>query len=149
MRDAIEISAASTVDEELLEAVGRLLPQLSRSAAAPNAEQLAEIVSSPCTTLLVARDRDAGGRIVGSLTLAVFRIPSGVRAWIEDVVVDTGARGKGVGEALSRRALAVAAERGARSVELTSRPSREAANRLYRRIGFEPRETNVYRYSGG
>jgi ribosomal protein S18 acetylase RimI-like enzyme len=99
--------------------------------------------------LLVARDRSAGGRIVGSLTLAVFRIPTGVRAWIEDVVVDTVARGKGAGEALSRTALAIAAERGARSVELTSRPSREAANRLYRRVGFEPRETNVYRYSGG
>jgi ribosomal protein S18 acetylase RimI-like enzyme len=148
MTDAIEIAVARVVDDELCEAIGRLLPQLSRSAPVPSVEQLEEIVSSPCTTLLVARDRSEAGRIVGSLTLAVFRIPSGVRAWIEDVVVDTGARGKGVGEALSRSALAIAAEQGARSVELTSRPSREAANRLYRRIGFEPRETNVYRYSG-
>jgi ribosomal protein S18 acetylase RimI-like enzyme len=147
MEEAIEISAAPAVDDELLEALGRLLPQLSRSASLPSRAELTEIVSSPCTTLLIARDRAAGGRIVGSLTLAVFRIPTGVRAWIEDVVVDTGARGRGVGEALSRKALALAAERGARSVELTSRPSREAANRLYRRIGFEPRETNVYRYS--
>jgi ribosomal protein S18 acetylase RimI-like enzyme len=129
----------------LVEGMRRLLPQLSRSAPPPSAEQLGEIVASPCTQLLVARD---AGQIVGSLTLAVFRIPTGVRAWIEDVVVDTGARGKGVGEALSREALRLAAERGARTVELTSRASREAANRLYQRIGFEPRETNVYRYSG-
>jgi ribosomal protein S18 acetylase RimI-like enzyme len=149
MTDVIEITAVRAVDDELLEAIGRLVPQLSRSASMPSAAELAEIISSPCTTLLVARDRSAGGRIVGSLTLAVFRIPTGVRAWIEDVVVDTVARGKGAGEALSRTALAIAAERGARSVELTSRPSREAANRLYRRVGFEPRETNVYRYSGG
>jgi ribosomal protein S18 acetylase RimI-like enzyme len=148
MNHAIEVTLARTVDAELVEAIGRLLPQLSRSAPPPTPEQLAEIVASPCTVLLVARDGGETGRIVGSLTLAVFRIPTGVRAWIEDVVVDTAARGKGVGEALSRKALAIAAERGARSVELTSRPSREAANRLYRRIGFEPRETNVYRYSG-
>jgi ribosomal protein S18 acetylase RimI-like enzyme len=83
------------------------------------------------------------------LTLAVFPIPTGVRAWIEDVVVDQSARGRGVGEALSRRALELAAQAGARTVELTSRPSREAANRLYRRLGFEARETNVYRYQHG
>jgi ribosomal protein S18 acetylase RimI-like enzyme len=136
---------ARAVDDELVEGMGRLLPQLSRSAPPPSAEQLGEIVASPCTQLLVAR---VAGQIVGSLTLAVFRIPTGVRAWIEDVVVDTGARGRGVGEALSREALRLAAERGARTVELTSRASREAANRLYQRIGFEPRETNVYRYSG-
>jgi len=61
--------------------------------------------------------------------------------------VDAAARGKGAGEALSREALLVAALRGARTVELTSKPSREAANRLYRRLGFELRETNVYRFS--
>jgi ribosomal protein S18 acetylase RimI-like enzyme len=81
------------------------------------------------------------------LTLAVFRIPTGVRAWIEDVAVDTEARGKGIGEALTREAVRLAAARGARTIELTSRPSREAANRLYRRLGFELRETNVYRYT--
>jgi len=93
--------------------------------------------------LLVAR---LDGRIVGSLTLALFRIPTGMRAWIEDVVVDEAARGHGVGDALNRAALEIAAERGARTVDLTSRPSREAANRLYRRLGFQPRETNVYRF---
>lgn len=139
---------ADEVTPELHEAFERLIPQLSRSSPAPDAAQLGEIVGSPATELLVARDGDAGGRIVGSLTLVLFRIPTGLRAWIEDVVVDGEARGKGVGEALNRFAIDVAAERGARSVDLTSRPSREAANRLYRRLGFEPRETNVYRYSG-
>jgi len=86
------------------------------------------------------------GRVVGLLTLVVFRIPTAVRAWIEDVVVDESARGKGVGEALNRAALDEARRRGAKTVDLTSRPSRAAANRLYQRIGFVARETNVYRY---
>jgi len=147
MNDAIEIEAAAAVDGEVMEAVARLVAQLSPSATVPAADQVQEIAASPCTTLLLARDRTQDGRIVGILTLAVFRIPTGVRAWIEDVVVDSAARGKGVGEALSREALRIAASRGARTVELTSRPSREAANRLYRRLGFQIRETNVYRYS--
>ena len=86
-------------------------------------------------------------KIVGMLTLAVFRIPSGVRAWIEDVVVDTEARGRGIGAALVRRAIEIAQESGARTVDLTSRPSREAANKLYQKLGFEQRSTNVYRYT--
>jgi ribosomal protein S18 acetylase RimI-like enzyme len=118
---------------------------LSKSAAAPSDEQLAEIVDSPVSTLFVARDE--GGEIVGTLTLVVFRIPSGVRAWIEDVIVAEEARGQGCGELLNRAALDAAQAAGARTVELTSRPSREAANRLYRRIGFVERETNVYRYT--
>ncbi|MEP7345639.1 MAG: GNAT family N-acetyltransferase [Gemmatimonadaceae bacterium] len=146
MDDAIEIEAAVMEDPEVLDALARLLPQLSPAAAVPTAEQLREIVASPRTTLLLARDRAQDRRIVGSLTLAVFRIPTGTRAWIEDVVVDSEARGKGVGEALSREALRLAQSHGARTVELTSRPSRAAANRLYRRLGFELRETNVYRY---
>ena len=87
------------------------------------------------------------GLIVGSLTLVIFHIPTGIRAWIEDVVVDADARGKGVGEALNVFALAEAKRQGATTVDLTSRPSREAANRLYQRIGFEARSTNVYRYT--
>jgi ribosomal protein S18 acetylase RimI-like enzyme len=133
------------VTDELVAAVGRLVGQLSSSAPAPTREELEAILTSPATTLLVARD----GAAVGMLTLAVFPIPTGVRAWIEDVVVDTSARGRGVGEALSRRALELAAEAGAKTVELTSRPSREAANRLYRRLGFRARDTNVYRYQLG
>lgn len=102
------------------------------------------IVGSDASVLFIAR---VEGRIVGSLTLVTFRIPTGVRAWIEDVVVDASARGHGVGEALNRAALAEAKQRGAISVELTSRPSREAANRLYLRLGFVQRETNIYRYT--
>ena len=88
---------------------------------------------------------DDDGTLLGSLTLALFRIPTGLRAWIEDVVVDDAARGRGVGEELNRVALRRAAEAGATTVDLTSRPSREAANRLYQRLGFERRDTNVYR----
>jgi ribosomal protein S18 acetylase RimI-like enzyme len=137
------IEIVDAVTPELVEAMGRLLPQLSSSAPPPTAAELGEIVASPATVLLVAR---VDGRIAGSLTLALFRIPTGMRAWIEDVVVDTAARGHGVGEALNRTALAVAAEQGARTVDLTSRPSREAANRLYLRLGFVARQTNVYRF---
>jgi ribosomal protein S18 acetylase RimI-like enzyme len=147
MNDTLEIEAVSAATEEIIESLRRLIPQLSSSASLPTTEQIREIADSPCTELLIARDRNRDGRIVGSLTLAVFRIPTGVRAWIEDVVVDSGARGRGVGEALNREALRIAASRGARTVELTSRPSRESANRLYQRLGFAVRETNLYRYS--
>jgi ribosomal protein S18 acetylase RimI-like enzyme len=138
-----EIEEAHEVTAELVEALARLVPQLSSSADPPGQAELTEIVTSPTTSLLVAR---IDGRIVGSLTLCVFRIPTGVRAWIEDVVIDADARGAGVGAALNEHAIELAHKRGARSVDLTSRPSREAANRLYQRLGFERRETNVYRH---
>jgi ribosomal protein S18 acetylase RimI-like enzyme len=147
MKGNVQIAIAASVDDELMEAMQRLIPQLSSSALVPGTEELREMVGSPVTTLLLARDTSQHGRIVGTLTLAVFRIPTGVRAWIEDVVVDSSARGKGMGEALSREAIRLARAKGARTVELTSRPSREAANRLYRRMGFQVRDTNVYRYS--
>ena len=86
------------------------------------------------------------GQIMGSLTLAFYRIPTGLKAWIEDVVVDDAARGSGLGAALNEAALREAERRGAKDVSLTSRPAKAAANRLYKRIGFEPRETNIYRY---
>ncbi len=142
---AVTVEEAREVTVELVAAFQRLVPQLSRSAPPPDADQLAEMIAHPGTTLFVARGDD--GTIVGSLTLVMFRIPTGVRAWIEDVVVDEAARGRGIGEVLSRAALDKAAEAGARTVDLTSRPSREAANRLYARLGFLPRDTNVYRYS--
>lgn len=141
------MSVATEVTDELVEAFARLVPQLSSSSPPPTAGVLREIVDGDATHLIVARG-DEDGRILGSLTLVLFRIPTGLRAWIEDVVVDDAARGRGVGEAINRFAIDLAVERGARSVDLTSRPSREAANRLYRRIGFEPRDTNVYRYAG-
>ena len=132
------------VDDELVAAFDRLTPQLSSSSPAPGPDELAAIVASPATVLFVARDIDSG-EIVGTLTLALFRIPTGLRAWIEDVVVSETARGQGVGAALCQAAIDRAASEGARTVDLTSRPSREAANRLYKRVGFEQRETNVYR----
>lgn len=141
---ALQIGEAAVVDDELVEAFARLVPQLSSSSPPPTREQLAELVDGPDTVLFVAR---VDGRIMGSLTLAFYRIPTGLKAWIEDVVVDDDARGRGVGAALNEAALAAARRRGAKDVSLTSRPSREAANRLYQRIGFERRETNVYRYT--
>ena len=137
----VEIAREAT--DEVLEALHRLIPQLSSSSAPVSAAELHDIVTSDSSVLFIAR---LDNRIVGSLTLATFRIPTGIRAWIEDVVVDESARGHGVGEALNRAALDEAKRRGAKTVDLTSRPSREAANRLYRRIGFVARETNVYRY---
>ena len=143
----MEIVEATQVNEELVSAFARLIPQLSSSIRTLTAAELAEIVSAPASVLLVAKDPSRDGEIVGALTLVLFRIPTGMRAWIEDVVVDSESRRTGVGEALSRAALQRAVDAGARTVDLTSRPSREAANRLYRRIGFAQRETNVYRYT--
>jgi ribosomal protein S18 acetylase RimI-like enzyme len=141
MSAQIEIAREAT--DELVAAMAALIPQLSKSNPPPKAE-LADLVGSGASTMFIAR---VDGRIVGSLTLAMFRIPTGVRAWIEDVVVDDSARGHGVGEALNRAALDFAKQHGAITVDLTSRPSREAANRLYQRIGFVARETNIYRYT--
>ncbi len=139
----VSVSEAHEVGLDLVSAFGRLIPQLSRSSPPPDADQLAEMLAHPGTTIFIARDDE--GVIAGTLTLIVFRIPTGIRAWIEDVVVDEALRGRGAGEALTRAALDKAAEQGARTVDLTSRPSREAANRLYQRLGFERRDTNVYR----
>ena len=124
--------------------MARLIPQLSSSNQPPTLAELSAIIDNESCDVLVARE---GQTIVGSLTLVVFPIPTGIRAWIEDVVVDQSARGKGVGEALNSFALRRARERGAKTVDLTSRPSREAANRLYQRLGFVARETNVYRFT--
>jgi ribosomal protein S18 acetylase RimI-like enzyme len=141
------VTEATRVTPELVDAMARLVAQLSRSAPAPAEAELAEIVDAPATHLLVAHD--AAGAITGTLTLALFRIPTGLRAWIEDVVVEESARGQGTGSALTRAAIELARAAGARTVDLTSRPDREAANRLYRRLGFEQRETNVYRWTAG
>lgn len=135
---------------ELIEALTRLLPQLSRSAPALDEEDVARMLRQDALTLLAFRGAagsERAGEILGLLSLITFRIPTGVRAWIEDVVVDEAARGQGAGQALVEAAVAHAHELGARSVDLTSRPSREAANRLYRRAGFATRETNIYRYT--
>lgn len=142
MSATIEIAKEST--DELVQAMAVLIPQLSKSNPPPSRADLNAIIASEASVLFIAR---VNGKIAGALTLATFRIPTGVRAWIEDVVVDADARGHGVGEALNMAAIAEARSRGAITVELTSRPSREAANRLYQRIGFVQRETNIYRFT--
>jgi ribosomal protein S18 acetylase RimI-like enzyme len=142
----MEIVEITQVTDEVAQAFERLIPHLSSSAAIPSAAELQDIASSRASILLVARDTEQAGKIVGSLSLVVFRIPTGVRAWIEDVVVDPVERGRGIGEALTRAALQRAEQEGAKTVDLTSRPSREAANRLYQRVGFVQRVTNLYRY---
>ncbi len=136
----IEISEYS---EEILSALNELLPQLSSSASPLSDAFLLRVIQSESSHLLMAEE---DGQFYGSLTLAVFVIPTGTRAWIEDVVVSEDSRGKGVGRLLSERAVNLAIELGAKTIDLTSRPSREVANSLYKKIGFVQRETNVYRY---
>ncbi len=143
MPSAVPVEIASQASEELVAACHQLIPQLSSSAQPIMVSELAEIINSDSTLMFVAR---IDNKIVGLLTLAIFRIPTAVRAWIEDVVVDSSARGNGVGEALNHAAIAEAKRRGAKTVDLTSRPSREAANKLYKRLGFVERDTNVYRF---
>jgi ribosomal protein S18 acetylase RimI-like enzyme len=138
----MRIERVSAASEELAEAMERLLPQLSSRRSPPNMIELAELVAAQGTSLFVARDE--GGAVVGMLTLVLYRVPTGMRGWIHDVVVDESARGQGVGEALAQKALRLAEDAGAISVELTTRTEREAANRLYQRLGFTPRATNVY-----
>ena len=140
----MRIVEADHVSPDLVASFTRLVHQLSRTSPPPTYDDLKEMVDAPGTHLLLALDDS--DHIAGSLTLVVFRIPTGVRAWIEDVVVDDGARRQGVGEALTRHAVDLATAAGARTVDLTSRPSREAANALYAKLGFQLRETNVYRH---
>lgn len=142
----MQIEETTQITDEIVAAFARLIPQLAPGTPPLSWAELAEVVASPVTSLLVARDPQRGGAIVGALTLVSFRIPTGRCVWIEDVIVDAAARGQGIGEALCRAALERAAAAGATAVDLTSRPTREAANRLYQRIGFQKRETNVYRY---
>jgi len=143
---SIEVEALRAITGEDLDAVNRLLPQLSRSASPLDAGTLERVATRDGNTLLAAR---SAGKIVGMLTLVTFPIPTGTRAWIEDVVVDESARGQGAGEALTREAIRRARAAGARTVDLSSRPSREAAHRLYLRLGFQVRDTSMYRLADG
>lgn len=140
----VRVDIVRKSSDQLVQGLNHLLPQLSTTAPPLTRAQVNELIQSDAAIVFVARD---GESIVGSLTLVVFPIPTGVRAWIEDVVVDESARGAGVGEALTLAAIEEARRRNVRSIDLTTRPSRETANRLYARIGFERRETNVYRFS--
>jgi len=141
---SVQVEVITEVTGELVAAFARLVPQLSRSAPPPDRDALAAMVRHDAITLLIAR---LDGEVVGTLTLVMFPIPTGLRAWIEDVVVDENARRTGTGQALSEAAVRIAQEAGARTVDLTSRPSRQAAGRLYERIGFVQRDSRVYRYA--
>ena len=136
----MKIERVTEATPELVETIERLLPQLSEARTPPTLAELTQTVAGE--TLLVARDDD--GRIVGTLTLVVYRVSSGLKARVEDVIVDHEARGQGIGEALTREAMRRATEVGVRTIELSSMPYRESANRLYRRLGFVRRPTNVY-----
>jgi ribosomal protein S18 acetylase RimI-like enzyme len=138
----VDVDVVGTVTDDIVAAFARLLPQLSDAAGVLDAEALTRLATWNGSTLLVAR---MDGRIVGTLTLVTFPIPTGMRAWIEDVVVDETARGQGVGAALTGEAIRLARVAGARTVDLTSRASRAAANRLYERLGFQVRDTRIYR----
>jgi len=140
----VKIEVVREASDEVVAAFARLLPQLSTSAKPLDRDGITRVIACDANTLLAAR---VGGEIAGTLTLVLFPLPTGLRAWIEDVVVDGAARGQGVGAALTAEAVRLAGEAGARTVDLTSRPSREAANRLYQRQGFQLRESNVYRHT--
>jgi ribosomal protein S18 acetylase RimI-like enzyme len=140
----MQIDIVNQVDEELYDAFQRLIPQLTNNNPPPSLNDLADLVRDASSTLMIARDDH--GKIVGALALTVYRVPTGIRSIIEDVIVDASARGQGVGDALMKYAINLAREKGAQNISLTSNPMREAANRLYLRVGFKKRETNAYQY---
>jgi len=140
------VTQATAVTDELVEAFARLIPQLKLNFPPPSQEELATLLSSDTSILLIARYLDEQSPIAGALTLILYRVPTGIRARIEDVVVDEAMRGKRIGETLVRHALKIAREAGADGVALTSNPMREVANRLYKRLGFTPWQTNLYFY---
>lgn len=141
----VSIRPVTEVTESLTDAYRVLIPQLSSSSSPPTGEALQRIIESDSAQILIAENEN--GEILGTMTLIIFQIPTGIRAWIEDVVVDSSARGKGIGKKLNLAALELAKQAGAKTVDLTSRPARQEANQLYRSIGFAERETNVYRFS--
>jgi ribosomal protein S18 acetylase RimI-like enzyme len=136
----MRIEQVTEADDELVETIAELLPQLTEARTPPTLDQLRETVAGQ--TLLVARDDE--GRILGTLTLVLYRVSSGLKGRLEDVIVDESARGQGVGEALTREGMRRAGAAGVLMLELTSMPYRQSANRLYRRLGFVRKPTNVY-----
>jgi len=140
------ITQIITVTDDLVESFARLIPQLKLNFPPLSREELGALLASDASILLSARYPDEQAPISGILTLIVYRVPTGIRARIEDVVVDEALRGNGIGEALVRHALKIARDAGADGVALTSNPRREAANRLYQKLGFNPWQTNLYFY---
>ena len=141
------IGKVSSVTEELHNAFQRLIPQLTIHKSAPDRDELMALINSESSTLLIARYPDQESDIAGILTLVIYRVPTGLRSIVEDVVVDEKMRGQGIGEALMLHAIELAREAGASGVSLTSNPRREAANHLYQSIGFKRRETNAYYFN--
>ena len=140
----MHITQVTQASPELVEVFGKLIPQLSQRKP-PSLDELTSLIDSQ-SIVLIARFPDSSSPVVGSGTLAVFSVPTGLRGHIEDVVVDTSVRGKGIGETIVSELLAKARELGIESVTLTCNPTREAANKMYRKMGFQLRETNVYWY---
>ena len=140
------IVRATAVTDDLLNAFARLIPQLKDDFPLPTREQLASLISAESSFVYIVRCPNESAPIAGILTLIVYRVPTGIRARVEDLVVDESMRGKGIGEALMRHTLNIARDAGADGVALTSNPKREAANRLYQRLGFKPWQTNLYFY---
>ena len=140
----MKVEVFSGSPSELADALVTLVPQLSKSNPPPSLAEVEAMLASDAITQFVARDDS--GRIVGVSTLAMFPIPTARRAWIEDVIVDESARGQRIGEVLTRAMVDAARAWGCKTVELTSRPTRKAANHIYKKLGFTVRETNVYRY---
>ena len=140
----MHIEKVHEVSDELFEAVKRLIPELGLHKTAPSFDELTSLVNSESSTIWIARYPDENGEIAGMLTIAVYRVPTGLRSIVEDVVVDQSLRRLGIAEALLHSAIEFARNAGANGVALTSNPQREAANLLYQSIGFERRETNSY-----
>ena len=138
----MQIEVVTRADEELFEAFQRLVPQLTNNNPPPSLDELTALVQEASSTLLAARNES--GQIIGALNLTIYRVPTGIRSIIEDVIVDLSARGQGVGEALMQKAIEIAKEKGAANITLTSNPIRMAANSLYLKMGFKKRDTNAY-----
>ena len=139
----IEIKRVESIDPELLEGIQNLFPQLTQFSPIPDEDQLRQIINSDSTTIWVAKDNDQ--TILGMLNLTIYRTTTGVHAWIEDVVVDQAARRQGIAARMTLAAIDHSRNKGAKAINLTSRPAREAANLLYLKLGFTKVETNLYR----
>lgn len=140
------IENVSEVTQELCEALQRLIPQLGVHKVPPTLDELNALIESEASALLIARYPNENSSIMGILCLVVYRVPTGLRSIIEDVIVDETMRRRGIGEALMCRAIELAREIGVENVALTSNAQREAANQLYQSMGFELRKTNPYIY---
>jgi Predicted acetyltransferase len=139
---AMKINQLTVESQEILNKINSLLNVLTADARVLTFDDLVEILNSDNTAVFIAEE---DGKIVGMMTFVTYRIPSGLKAWIEDVAVDTSKQGKGIGKALIERAIEYAKQLNISKVDLTTAPFRVAANALYQKLGFVKRETNVYR----